>query len=111
MLNQNQEPYQLSDEIKPVFQKLRVLKHLRNAGIRKRFGFSCSYLFQLVSVLLVHHKNWFLFESAKVELVPGKDEVAGSNPVVGSQKNPIHKRISVMGVICCLLFFGTWAIS
>jgi hypothetical protein len=76
MINEK-EPYnQLPKEIKPVFQELKVLQHLRNAGLKKKFGFTCSYLFQLVFVLLFHHKNWFrLLESNKSEMFPGKDAV------------------------------------
>lgn len=67
---------QLPVEIRPAFQELKVLKHLRNAGITKGFGFTCSYLFQLVFVLIFHHRNWFqLLDSAKSELFPGKDAV------------------------------------
>ncbi len=67
---------QLPNEIKPAFQELNVLSHLRQAKFRKRFGFSCSRLFQLVFVLLFHQRNWFrLLESAKGESMPGKDTV------------------------------------
>ncbi|GMA62183.1 transposase (plasmid) [Alicyclobacillus fastidiosus] len=67
---------QLPVEIRPAFQELKVLKHLRNAGITKRFGVACSYLFQLVFVLIFHHRNWFQFlDSAKSESYPGKDAV------------------------------------
>ncbi len=53
-----------------------MLQHLRTAGFKKKFGFTCSYLFQLVFILLFHHKNWFrLLESLKGETYPGKDAV------------------------------------
>ena len=49
---------------------------LRQAGIRKNFGFSCAYLFQLVFSLIFHQKNWFaLVTSKKSERYPGKDTV------------------------------------
>lgn len=66
----------LPNEIKPAFQELNVLKHLRGAGFNKKFRFTCAYLFRLVFVLLLHQKNWFrLLESAKGEAFPGKDTV------------------------------------
>ena len=77
MIDQKHQPCnQLPSEVKPVFKELKILKHLRDAGIRKKFGFTCSYLFQLVFVLLFHHKNWFrLLESEKKASFPGKDAV------------------------------------
>lgn len=55
---------QLSQEIKPAFKEINVLRHLRNAKINKKFGYTAAYLFQLVFVLLFHQKNWFrLLES------------------------------------------------
>jgi hypothetical protein len=76
MIEQKQTLDQLPKEIKPVFQELKVLKHLNAAGFTKRFGFTCSYLFRIVFVLLFHQKNWFrLLESNKGEAFPGKDSV------------------------------------
>jgi len=55
---------------------LKIFKHLRNAGIKKAVGFSCSYLFQLVFCLIFQHRNWFsLLESKKAERYPAKDAV------------------------------------
>lgn len=31
--------------IRPKFDELGILKHLRQAGMTKTFGFSCGYLF------------------------------------------------------------------
>jgi hypothetical protein len=51
-------------------------KHLRQAGINKSFGFSCSYLFQLIFCLIFQHKNWYsLLDSKKAEKYPAKDAV------------------------------------
>lgn len=76
MIEQQEPRNQLPKTIKPAFEELKVLQHLRNAGLRKKFGFTCSYLFQLVFTLLFHHKNWFhLLESNKGESFPGKDAV------------------------------------
>ncbi|AIQ45741.1 hypothetical protein R70723_07475 [Paenibacillus sp. FSL R7-0273] len=55
---------------------LNVLKHLRDASFKKKFGFTCAYLFRLVFLLLFHQKNWFrLLESNKAEMFPAKDAV------------------------------------
>ncbi len=76
MIEQKQPFDQLPNEIKPAFLELNVLKHLRGAGFKMKFGFTCAYLFRLVFVLLFHQKNWFrLLESKKGETFPGKDAV------------------------------------
>lgn len=48
---------QLPNELKLVFQELKVLQYLQQAGFRKRYGFSCARLFQLVFVLLFDQKK------------------------------------------------------
>jgi hypothetical protein len=76
MIEQDVQMNQLPNEMKSAFKELNMLKHMKTAGFRKKFGFTCSYLFQLVFVLLFHHKNWFrLIESDKGEAFPGKDAV------------------------------------
>jgi len=76
MIDQKQSLDQLPNEIKPAFLELNVLKHLNGAGFKKKFGFTCAYLFRLVFVLLFHQKNWFrLLESQKSESFPAKDAV------------------------------------
>ncbi|MCZ8515331.1 IS4 family transposase, partial [Paenibacillus filicis] len=76
MIEQKEPCNQLPKEIKPAFKELQVLKHLKDAKINKKFGFTAAYLFQLVFVLLFHQKNWFrLLESTKAESFPGKDSV------------------------------------
>jgi hypothetical protein len=76
MIEQKLPLDQLPNEIKPAFQELKVLKHLNAAGFKKKFGFTCAYLFRLVFILLFHQKNWFrLLESNKGESFPGKDTV------------------------------------
>ena len=57
MIKQIQQQNQLPNEIKPGFKELKVLQHLKTAGFKKKFGFPCSFLFQLVFVLLFHHKK------------------------------------------------------
>lgn len=76
MINDQPDLNQLPNELKFAFQELNVIKFLQQAGIRKRFGFSSTRLFQLVFVLLFHQKNWFrLLESSKADSFPGKDAV------------------------------------
>lgn len=76
MIANNDLNKQLPNEIKSTFKELKVLQHLRNAGISKNFGFSCAYLFQLVFCLIFENKNWFrLLESKKSTEVPEKDTV------------------------------------
>lgn len=76
MIDQNQTKNQLPNELRSVFNELDIFKHLRKAGIIKAFGFSCSYLFQLVFCLIFQHKNWFaLLNSKKADCYPEKDTV------------------------------------
>ncbi|QQK75381.1 transposase [Salicibibacter cibarius] len=76
MIPKNSKHHQLPNELRSTFQELNMLKHLRNAGITKSFGFSCGYLFQLVFCLIFEHKNWFQFlESKKSDESPAKDTV------------------------------------
>jgi len=76
MIAQKEQKNQLPKEIQPAFKELKVLQHLRNSGIKRNLGFSCSYLFQVIFVLIFHHKNWFrLLETARGDLFPGKDAV------------------------------------
>lgn len=76
MIAKNDPNNQLPNEIKSKFKELNVFKHLRNAGITKSFGFSCTYIFQLIFCLIFEHKNWFqTLESKKAQDVPAKDTV------------------------------------
>lgn len=76
MIEHNDQNNQLPKELKSVFNELEIAKHLRNAGIRKKFGFTSTYLFQLVFCLIFHHKSWFtLLKSKKGDRYPGKDSV------------------------------------
>lgn len=76
MIDQNHQNNQLPKELHSVFSELDIWKHLRQAGIKKSFGFTCSYLFQLVFCLIFHHKNWFsLLDSKKADCYPAKDSV------------------------------------
>ncbi|GER75202.1 hypothetical protein BpPP18_32690 [Weizmannia acidilactici] len=42
MIDQNCQYNQLPKELDSVFSELEMKKHLRHAGIKKSFGFSCS---------------------------------------------------------------------
>ncbi|SCW83147.1 hypothetical protein SAMN04487970_106011 [Paenibacillus tianmuensis] len=76
MIEQKQSLDQLPKEIKAAFMELNILKHLNGAGFKKKFGFTCAYLFRIIFTLLFHQKNWFrLLESVKQESFPGKDAV------------------------------------
>lgn len=73
----NQDPNnQLPRDLKVAFKELDILKHLRKAGIKKAFGLTCSYLFQLIFCLIFEQKNWFrLLEGKKSNKFPAKDAV------------------------------------
>jgi len=76
MIANNDQTKQLPNELKSTFKELKVLKHLRKAGITKSFGFSCAYLFQLIFCLIFENKNWFrTLESKKSTDIPAKDAV------------------------------------
>jgi hypothetical protein len=76
MIEHNDQNNQLPKELKSVFNELEISKHLRNAGIKKRFGFTCTFLFQLVFCLIFQHKSWFtLLQSKKGDRYPAKDAV------------------------------------
>lgn len=76
MIDQNSQYNQLPNELDSVFSELEMNKHLRQTGIKKSFGFGCSYLFQLVFCLIFQHRNWFsLLESKKADKFPAKDAI------------------------------------
>jgi hypothetical protein len=45
MIKDNSPNKQLPNELKSIFKELKMLEHLRKAGITKSSGFTCSYLF------------------------------------------------------------------
>jgi hypothetical protein len=45
MIEQKEHNNQLPKEFKSIFQELDISNHLRQAGFKKSFGFTCSYLF------------------------------------------------------------------
>ncbi len=67
---------QLPGEVQTAFDELQITQCLRKSGFKKKFGFPCSKLFQLVFGLVFYHKNWFqLLQSNKSQSLPGKDAV------------------------------------
>lgn len=50
MIANNDMNNQLSKALKAIFHELGILKRLRNAGITKGLGFTCAYIFNLISV-------------------------------------------------------------
>lgn len=76
MIEHNDQNNQLPKELNSVFRELEIAKHLRNAGCKKKFGFSSFYLFQLVFCLIFQRKSWFsLLQSKKGDQFPAKDSV------------------------------------
>ncbi len=76
MIANNDQSKQLPYEINSTFKELKVLKHLRKAGITKSFGFNSDYIFQLIFCLIFENKNWFrTLESKKSTDIPAKDAV------------------------------------
>ncbi|WP_218091042.1 IS4 family transposase, partial [Paenibacillus solanacearum] len=76
MIEQKLSIDQLPAEIKPAFHELKLIKHLNDAGFKKKFGFTCATLFRIIFVLLFQQKNWFrLLESRRGTNYPGKDTV------------------------------------
>ena len=67
---------QLPKETSVAFKELGILAHLRSAGITKNFGYTCSYLFQVVFTLVFHNCNWYhLCKSKKAGSFPAKDAI------------------------------------
>jgi len=76
-LKQINHENQLPTELKEIFIELKVLKHLRQAGIKRKLGFACSYIFQILFCLLFQHRNWFRMQESERKNVdyPSKDTV------------------------------------
>lgn len=76
MITNKGQGKQLPNELTSTFKELKVLKHLRKAGITKSLGFSCAYLFQLIFCLIFENKNWFRTLEGKGSTdLPAKDAV------------------------------------
>ena len=76
-LKQINQENQLPTELKEAFIELKVLKHLRQAGIKRNLGFACSYIFQIIFCLLFQHRNWFRLQESERKNVnyPSKDAI------------------------------------
>lgn len=76
MLSKNSSFVHLSQAMKISFSELNIGKHLQNAGITKKFGFSCLTIFQLLFLLVFEHRNWYqACLSKKVAVLPSKDVI------------------------------------
>ena len=76
MLSKNDSFVHLSKAMKSSFSDLNIGKHLRNAGINKKVGFSCLSIFQLLFLLVFEHRNWYQAGLSKQAAdLPGKDAI------------------------------------
>ncbi|WP_400244534.1 transposase [Niallia sp. JL1B1071] len=76
MLSKNSSFVHLSQAMKHSFSELNVGRHLRNAGITKKLGFSCLTIFQLLFLLVFEHRTWYqACLSKKATVLPGKDVI------------------------------------
>lgn len=76
MLSKKSSFVHLSQAMKNSFSELNLGKHLRNAGITKKFGFSCFSIFQLLFLLVFEHRNWYQAGLSKNAVdLPGKDTI------------------------------------
>lgn len=76
MLSKNSSFVHLSQAMKTSFSYLHIGKHLRNAGITKKLGFSCLTIFQLLFLLVFEHRNWYqACLSKKAADLPSKDVI------------------------------------
>jgi hypothetical protein len=66
----------LSQAMKNSFSELNIGNHLRNAGIKKKLGFSSLTIFQLLFLLVFEHRNWYQAGLSKQAVdLPGKDVI------------------------------------
>ena len=76
MLSKNSSFVHLSHAMKISFSELNIGRHLRNAGITKKLGFSCLTIFQLLFLLVFEHRNWYqACFSKKATHLPSKDVI------------------------------------
>jgi hypothetical protein len=74
MIHQNSLPEQTQNRFSQIFSTLKVSQLLRQAGIRKSFGFSCFAVFQILFQLVFQGRNLFrMLESNQAESLPHKD--------------------------------------
>jgi hypothetical protein len=76
MLSKNDSFVHLSKAMKCSFSDLNIGKHLRNAGVTKKLGFSCLSIFKLLFLLVFEHRNWYQAGLSKQAAdLPGKDAI------------------------------------
>ena len=74
MIHQKSLPEQAANPFSPIFSVLKVSQLLRQAGIRKSYGYSCFVVFQMLFQLVFQNRNLFrILESKLAESMPGKD--------------------------------------
>ena len=74
MVQQNDLSEQDKNCFSQIFSTLKVSQLLRQAGIRKSYGFSCFAVFQILFQLVFQSRNLFrLLESNQAETLPRKD--------------------------------------
>jgi hypothetical protein len=87
MIEQKEQNNQLPNELHTIFKELEILKHLRNTNIKKNFGFTCSYLFQLVFCLIFHHRLQKEFQGRSYDLLISHTTIVFSRYIVLSWQN------------------------
>jgi hypothetical protein len=74
MIQQNYLSEQAKNRFSQIFSLLKVSQLLRQAGIRKSFGFPCFAVFQMLFQLVFQDRTLFrVLESNKAEYLPRKD--------------------------------------
>ncbi len=76
MTKQTDRTKQLPNGINSVFNELKILHHLRSAGITKSMGYTCSHIFKLIFCLFFQNKNWWcLLDADRADDLPANDAV------------------------------------
>lgn len=74
MITHNSLKEQLPDSVRAAFLELKVLQHLRTAGITKSAGLGCAQVFTLLFCLIFQNKSWSqTLNSLRAHDLPGKD--------------------------------------
>ena len=74
MVQQNDLPEQRANYFSQIFTKLNVSQLLRQAGIRKTYGFTCFTVFKMLFQLAFQKRNLYrVLTGSKAETMPRKD--------------------------------------
>ena len=74
MVQQNDLSEQAQNRFSQIFSTFKVSQLLRQAGIRKSYGFSCFVVFQSLFQLVFQGRTLFrALENTHIEGLPGKD--------------------------------------